>query len=211
MTMSEEHQARAKDPARAVEDVALAAFEEAKTRVMAGQEVFRTFVAMTAEGRIHIIVAPSAGYDDEPKVVEALRIAFVVWGVTAYAMVSEVWKSTDLYYDSSSEDRRPEHDPNRGEALMIVGCARKIDGANPMAVHRIAECVITRDPLRLGDMKWSDMTSVSGRFATLLPPPGMPPVPEGLREAIEKALASAGMPARMMPIEQYTAEVATKH
>jgi len=159
-----------------VKEIALHSLESAKATVLDGGEVTRMLYAQTRDGKLICIAAPGEGEEHEPRLIQMLRAIFIADDVCAYAMVSEVWTSTSPAH-SRARGSMPMHDPNRGEALLVLAVADEVlEGGTVRRRIGKGSARITREPTAIGELEWMEDgvggTKLTGRYTMLMPPPG---------------------------------------
>ena len=152
------------------------AMGKAREMILGGDEVLRVFFAIDKDGSANVVVAPATGDDEDNNLIPYLRMMFAILGVRSYCMMSEVWMSRR----ATREGPRPSEDPDRIEALVALGIERITDDAGKtQTLMRMASAQITRDPTAVAAIEWSEpSTRLESKWATLLPPPGMPECPD---------------------------------
>jgi len=192
-----------------IKALALNALNFARQQLVQGKDVPRIFfVPRDDTGEVNIIAAPTGDPDQEATLVKYFQLLFACWSVARYAIVSEVWVSNSMKY-SAENGSAPSEDPNRKEALLVLVVQRsKGESGDWVDSKAMGRAMIHRDPLRVDDLVW-DVGEISGRFALLLPPKWLPPVPDSMREMIERILG--GMDAKLVPFDEFAAKNAVKH
>lgn len=174
-----------------VKQIAEFAIDQARAALLAGDDFPRTFFASDAGGDVTAICIPAEGEAWESRAMRWLKAAFHCLAITQYAMVSEVWISSDPKY-SRANGLLPEHDPKKREALSLIA-TRRVRGESG-AFHEIracGHCYITRDPFAVAPLEWTpDTAQLSGRMFNLLPPADLAhhPVPPNIRDGVLKGL-----------------------
>jgi hypothetical protein len=159
----------------------------AKRQMLESGSIDTHFVVVTSGG-LRFIFTPWRNEEDKSKMLTVLRLAFVLWRVKFYAMVSEVWIAT--YKNDPRKDPlkiMPSEHPDRVEAVHVI-CVGEEEVLNwtSKIIRDKDEKVVDLKNLYENDQK------LEGRMVSLLPPkevnmqPSLEPgiellVQEGLR------------------------------
>jgi hypothetical protein len=160
-------------------------------------DVPATFLIISGDGSLLILPAGAADDQEKDAVVMAARLVCTAYNASAVVFLAEAWMSKSSNRDASVP---PSQDPDRKEAVMLVGEAHRSRKLKHLPILRTESGAFRR----FAESGGPSCAGAEGRFTNILP--AQPPSREAQNRA-KRMFAALGLPIAFFSKLTYQSEL----